>query len=351
MPICPKCKTEVPKGFAFCMECGTKLPKNKYCPECGAELPETARFCFSCGAKLEAEKSNMSVKDNVFGGNVTGSFNTTNNINNTNISNTINNTYVTHNESTDVVECAVCKKLLSKGMGVAYKCKICGGFFCSEHIDTAHNACFSCLQKEALEREERAQKYYEAGLAEYDAGNYTAALELYGKGAELGSALAYHAIGNCYYDGVGVKRNLEKSAEYYGYAAELGLAKSQFNLGNAYYKGEGLTERKFMAFFWYKKAAEQGYDRAQYMLGRCYLAGIGAWDPEEAVRWFKKSAAQNHDKACYYLGYCYEEGKGVDRDKQIAREWYEKAAELGNASAKEALKRVKPSRTLFRIEF
>ena len=59
MPICPKCKTEVPEGFVFCMECGTKLPKNKYCPECGMELPETARFCFSCGAKLEAEKQEL----------------------------------------------------------------------------------------------------------------------------------------------------------------------------------------------------------------------------------------------------------------------------------------------------
>ena len=85
--FCTNCGAKLTADSLFCMECGTKLPKNKYCPQCGTEVADTARFCFSCGASISAS-SGVSVKDNVFGGNVSGSFNTTNN----NINN-ITNTY------------------------------------------------------------------------------------------------------------------------------------------------------------------------------------------------------------------------------------------------------------------
>jgi TPR repeat protein len=37
------------------------------------------------------------------------------------------------------------------------------------------------------------------------------------------------------------------------------------------------------------------------------------------------------------LGWLYEKGKGVTQDYSKAREWYQKAADAGNADAKEAL--------------
>ena len=271
------------------MECGEKLPKNKYCPECGMELPETARFCFSCGASISAS-SGVSVKDNVFGGNVSGSFNTTNN--------TINNTYITHNESDDVVECSVCGRMLSKGSGEAYKCKTCGKFFCADHIDKKHNACIYCVGEMKKEISAEAVKYYEKGKACYIARNFTEAVKWYRKGAELGNADAQDCLGECYCRGIGVAEDVEEAIKWYNKAAEQGHAQAQFALGEAYYWGEAVDQDYSVAVKWYRKAAEQGLAEAQYFLGECYYNGEGvAENIAEAKKWYKKAADQGNELA------------------------------------------------------
>lgn len=62
---CEKCGAEVQNGAAFCMSCGTPLPKiqpqpirsGKICKKCGASLAPTARFCTNCGTPYEEEAS------------------------------------------------------------------------------------------------------------------------------------------------------------------------------------------------------------------------------------------------------------------------------------------------------
>ncbi|MEW6282201.1 MAG: SPFH domain-containing protein, partial [Candidatus Eremiobacterota bacterium] len=53
---CPSCKTEVPQGAKFCLNCGTAMPPPMpavvTCPGCQAQLPAGARFCANCGTKL-----------------------------------------------------------------------------------------------------------------------------------------------------------------------------------------------------------------------------------------------------------------------------------------------------------
>ena len=49
---CPSCRTEVPEGNRFCMECGDPLPA--LCPLCGGPNPHSAKFCGACGAQLGA---------------------------------------------------------------------------------------------------------------------------------------------------------------------------------------------------------------------------------------------------------------------------------------------------------
>ena len=54
----------------------------------------------------------------------------------------------------------------------------------------------------------------------------------------------------------------------------------------------------------------------------------------------KQLPAKNHAPAMALLGLCYEFGRGVDKDVKEAVKWYKKAAALGNASAKERLKKL-----------
>ena len=49
MVVCPECNKTVVKG-KFCHECGHKFVT--ICPKCKSELPEGAKFCLECGEKI-----------------------------------------------------------------------------------------------------------------------------------------------------------------------------------------------------------------------------------------------------------------------------------------------------------
>lgn len=60
----------------------------------------------------------------------------------------------------------------------------------------------------------------------------------------------------------------------------------------------------------------------------------------ESVEWYQKAAEQGDATAQFYLGLCYDKGKGVAQDYEKAVEWYQKAADQGNAFAQSKIKEV-----------
>ena len=50
---------------------------------------------------------------------------------------------------------------------------------------------------------------------------------------------------------------------------------------------------------------------------------------KKAIEWYEKAAEQGDAEAQYNLGVMYENGQGVDVNYKKAIEWYEKAAEQG----------------------
>lgn len=78
-------------------------------------------------------------------------------------------------------------------------------------------------------------------------------------------------------------------------AAEKGDVEAQLHLGDIYYKGDGVEKDVNVAMEWYRKAAEAGNADAQYNLGTCYYNGIGTEkDVETGMEWINKAAAQGH---------------------------------------------------------
>jgi TPR repeat protein len=73
-------------------------------------------------------------------------------------------------------------------------------------------------------------------------------------------------------------------------------------------------------------------------LGDLFYDGRGvAQDYGRAREWYEKAADAGNASAMTNLGWLYEKGMGVTQDYSKAREWYQKAADAGNADAKEAL--------------
>jgi TPR repeat protein len=75
-----------------------------------------------------------------------------------------------------------------------------------------------------------------------------------------------------------------------------------------------------------------------YNLGVLHQQGSGLpQDYRVARQWYERAAALGEALAMHNLGVLYENGSGVGKDLTKARQWYEKAALLGNAAAKEHL--------------
>ena len=65
-----------------------------------------------------------------------------------------------------------------------------------------------------------------------------------------------------------------------------------------------------------------------------YAEGQGVEvDYVKANEWFQKAAEQGNADAQCNLGVMYAEGQGVEVDNAKANEWYQKSAEQGNAVA------------------
>ena len=67
------------------------------------------------------------------------------------------------------------------------------------------------------------------------------AFEWFRKAAEKEYLLSMNTVGQCYYNGYGVEKNIKKALEWWLKAANLGYANSQYNYANCHKNGEGVT--------------------------------------------------------------------------------------------------------------
>jgi hypothetical protein len=79
---------------------------------------------------------------------------------------------------------------------------------------------------------------------------------------------------------------LQGAVAWYTLAANAGVPSAQFKLGNAYYTGAGVTRDVPQAELWYGRAARQGLVDAQNVLGVLLVGHSGAAvDPVEGYKW------------------------------------------------------------------
>ncbi len=115
-------------------------------------------------------------------------------------------------------------------------------------------------------------------------------------------------------------------ANLYRKAAEQGDASAQFNLAICYRNGTGVNQDDTEAVKWYRKAAEQGHAGAQSKLEKN--------KKEEVVKIVKESIEQGNDSDAFLkMGLAYYAGYDVEKDQQLARNYFKRAAELGNKKA------------------
>ena len=215
--------------------------------------------------------------------------------------------------------------------------------------------------------------WYRTGNDGAEEPNYTEAVRWFeAAAAAQGHVESMYELSRCFLKGKGVTVDIDASIKWLIQAADGGLAEAQCKLGEVYGNGEGVDKNMNLSFKYLSLSANQGYGEAEYCLGILYRDGDGVLkNSEKALDYFKKSGAHGYtdgyveayrmigmeapDDAIIYLGLAaeagnaeaqlqmgrhYEIGFGVEKNINIAIEWYTKSASNGNKEAIEILDRL-----------
>jgi uncharacterized protein len=197
--------------------------------------------------------------------------------------------------------------------------------------------------------------------------DYTKARQWYRKAADAGNAIAMTLLGLLQENGKGGPQDYGEARHWYENAAGAGDKNSMNYLGLLYERGKGVPQDYGKARKWYEKAAQANNLVAMINLGLLCEAGAGdSRDVDLADAWYQKAVETGLRTNVAKLGllyddsrvvpegtggadawfgmatsardminvaWLYQQGKGVPKDCGKAREWFERAAHLGNAVA------------------
>lgn len=176
----------------------------------------------------------------------------------------------------------------------------------------------------------------DTAVADYNAGNLSAALVEFRKAAEHGSRLAEFNYAMMLLNGEGTAVDADEGKKWLRKAADANMSHAQYVYGKMYDDGEFVGRDPAEAHRWFLKAAQQGHVLAELALANQFLDGRGtARDNHQAFVWYKKAAEGGDMTAQYVAGSFYERGgDGVERNLNVARAYYAAAAAQGDPAAR-----------------
>ena len=146
-----------------------------------------------------------------------------------------------------------------------------------------------------------------------------------------GSLFSSLLLKECYKDGIGTKKDIQKYVYYMEQAANKQDVTSQYELA-LYYLNNQQADK---AVTWFKKAAKLGEVGATYYYGYLMFNGQGmVQDKKGGIKLLQSAADKDFTMAYYQLGRIYYEGDGTDQDYKKAVEYLRKAADSKNYKAK-----------------
>jgi len=171
-------------------------------------------------------------------------------------------------------------------------------------------------------------------LGQYEKARYEALVA-----ASDGNPKAQMLLGQLYFNGEGVDRDLAHALYWYNKAAESGFADAQFRLGMLYHSGKNGVERNLdSAYKWLTKALENGRQDAKEILEWLYKTEQGnVVNLDENIEVLKQVAASGNQQARYLLSQKMIKGEGMPQDKIGALKMLTEDAQIGFIKAQKTL--------------
>jgi hypothetical protein len=159
------------------------------------------------------------------------------------------------------------------------------------------------------------------------------------KSAEQGNPDAITSMGYFYSQGVVLEKDEAKAIEWFRKGAETGSPKSQMNLGLMLRQGKTITLNHTESMEWLEKAASTGDPDAVRTLGQLYFLGdtLLMPAPQKSIPYLTQAAEAGDPVSQNMLGVSYREGYTGRVDREMAKEWFQKAAVLGEVKAQSNL--------------
>jgi TPR repeat protein len=203
----------------------------------------------------------------------------------------------------------------------------------------------SCTQGEEVHRKAvNSLEYYKQDLTSVekvqvafwfrDAGLAEKSFEWFVTGADEGVAVASYAVGFAYEFGNGIEKNIVKAVEYYEAAGD-GYPQAYLARARIIEEGKFLPYSEKEIVKWMTLAAEKGELEAAGHLAQRLTHVESVQDYTQAFKWAKYSAEEGNLHSQNLLAYLYQNGLGVEKDNDIAMQWYQKSKGDKEYSAKD----------------
>jgi len=160
------------------------------------------------------------------------------------------------------------------------------------------------------------------------------AVDWYRKAAEQGGAMAQHRLGVMYQNGKGVEKDYGLAFKWYGKSAEREFGPAQYALACAYATGDGIGCDEGLALVWCRKAITNGCDEAKKLLDfleksaeRTVERKSLEKERDEMLVVISTSAEAGNATDQLFLAKAYLDGVGIEKNLELARKWYFRAAE------------------------
>lgn len=176
-----------------------------------------------------------------------------------------------------------------------------------------------------------------AGISEYQRGNFKAARIEFQRSANEKNHLAQYNLGLMHFYGHGVEANPKEAARWLDLSASQGNADAQLLLGIILGYGliDGEPDEKSALRLLYP-LAEKGFPQAQFYVAVSYKSGKGLiQNYDEAVKWLRLSADQHFTLALQLLADLYRTGDLLEKNNVIAYAIYNMLAADGDSKIEE----------------